>query len=93
MLAGGTITGGAIIDNGGTIGGGVTLAGQVSSTSLTVDGNGAVAEVSIDGTLTNSGALTIGLTAGPVPTVQVNDGGTLTTGNTILGVTAGSTGQ
>jgi hypothetical protein len=93
LLAGGTITGGAIIDNGGMIGGGVVLAGQVSSTSLTVDGNGAVAEVSIDGTLTNSGALTIGLTAGPVSTVQVNDGGTLTTGNTILGVTARSTGQ
>jgi fibronectin-binding autotransporter adhesin len=93
LVCSGAITGGAIINNGGAIGGGVNLEGQVTSLALTVDGGGSDAEVEVDGTLTNTGALTIGSTSGGVSQVLVDSGGTLTAGNIILGVTAGSQGQ
>jgi hypothetical protein len=90
-----TITNGSLINNGGSIGGagnGLTIAGTVYSTTPTID-NGS--NVTVNGTLNVNGTLTLGQSTG-MSTMTVSAGGVLnvsTSGQTILGMNAGATGQ
>jgi uncharacterized protein (TIGR03437 family) len=91
-----TITGGSLINNGGSVGGagnGLTIADTVNSTSLTIDNPGGPTTVRITGILNNTGDFILGQTTS-VSTLMLN-GGTLNVsgGNTTLGVNAGATGQ
>jgi fibronectin-binding autotransporter adhesin len=91
-----TITGGSLINNGGSVGGagnGLTIAGTVNSTSLTIDNPGGPTTVTITGSLNNTGDFILGQTSS-VSTLMLNGGAlNVTGGNTTLGVNAGATGQ
>jgi uncharacterized protein (TIGR03437 family) len=91
-----TITGGSLINLGGSVGGagsGLTIAGTVNSTSLTIDNPGGPTTVTVTGSLNNTGDFILGQTSS-VSTLMLNGGAlNVSGGNTTLGVNAGATGQ